>query len=166
MRSWIPGDTNPAVVLAITAALGDVGEHEIPMGSNRGPFIDAVNLAAGSPPGSYWCANAVARWWAAGALLHPKIPGACQTWLSWGQTTVRWSPAPTLGAVVLYGASDHASHCGLVVSVDPLFTVEGNTTLEGYSRNGDVVTLKAPAATRILGYVHPFPIGVPPLEEG
>ena len=41
---------------------------------------------------------------------------------------------------------------------DPLLlSVEGNTSLAGFSRNGLAVDLKQVSTERVLGYVHPSP---------
>lgn len=156
MRSWLPSDLDPRLLRAIAAALDDVGEMESPAGSNRGPYVDALNAAAGSPLGSFWCATALASWVRAGGLPMPTHDvGACETWRRWGFETGRFSSHPALGAVALYGQHpDHATHCGLVVRLGPVSDVEANTSLAGYSRNGEVVALKAVDTSWLIGYVH------------
>lgn len=156
MHSWLPNTLDARAMAAVLAALNDVGEMETPAGSNRGPYVDALAVAAGSPLGSYWCATAVTSWWRAAHLaVPPKDAGACEAWRKWAFETGRFSAHPDYGAVALYGDSPtHASHCGLVVRLGPVCDVEANTSLAGYSRNGEVVTLKAVDTTRLIGYVH------------
>ncbi|MGH7323703.1 MAG: hypothetical protein ACREJ9_03545 [Candidatus Rokuibacteriota bacterium] len=60
---------------------------------------------------------------------------------------------------MVYGTFTDASHIGVVVRTNPLLlSVEGNTALMGYSREGVAVDLKLVASDRVLGYVHPAPI--------
>lgn len=158
MVSWI-GLVDDRVRTAVMAALGDVGEHEIPESSNSGAWVDETNAMFDSPKGSYWCANAASRWWKTAALSLPPEPGSCESWHQWAKTTKRWALMPKIGSQAVYGdASGHAHHIGLVVCEEPMLTIEGNTTLEGYSRNGELVTLKMPDTKHILGYVRPDPM--------
>lgn len=156
MLSWV-GAIGDDVRTAVVAALYDVGEHEIPASSNSGKWVDWVNERTGSPKGSYWCANAVALWWTSAQWPLPPVPASCQSWYDWAQTTGRWFLSPALGDCILYGADKLAHHAGIVMCIDPLLTIEGNTTLDGYSRNGELVTLKAPNTVRVLGYVRAKP---------
>lgn len=156
MRSWLPSDLDERLMRVICAALDDVGEHEQPPGSNRGPYVDALNAATGSPLGSYWCANAVTSWVRRGPLPMPSRDlGSCESWRRWALETARLDSHRRLGDVVLYGTTPtHASHIGLLVCLDPMLTVEGNTTIAGYSRDGVAVQCKLLNAERVLGYVH------------
>ena len=156
MRSWLPNDLDPRALACVTAALDDVGEMETPAGSNRGPYVDALNAAAGSPLGSFWCATAATKWRRqGGASIPPHDAGSCEAWRKWAFETGRFGSHPDYGAVALYGESPtHASHCGLVVRLGPVCDVEANTSLAGYSRNGEVVTLKAVDTVRLIGFVH------------
>jgi hypothetical protein len=55
-----------------------------------------------------------------------------------------------------YAGRLDAVHIGLVVRIRPrLMSVEGNTTLGKYDRNGDVQTLKEVDANRVLAYIAP-----------
>lgn len=165
---------------AMELAHHDIGVREKPRGSNRGAVIDRYCDIAGSPRGSFWCACAVTTWWKDAGLEVPPLaptwwaqhkkpptgPGACDAWLWWGLITGRWSETPAPGAAVLYGVSKggvlDAQHIGLLLEHDPddgtLLAIEGNTTLSGFSRNGELVTLKAVDTDRLLGYVHPLPL--------
>lgn len=161
--TWSPDLVDPRVAKAVQLAHDDIGRvRERPMGSNRSPIIDAYNRASGSPPGSFWCANALAAWWrGAGLDLPPRDVGSCDAWKDWALRTGRWSPLPVVGAAVVYGRSMRdANHIGLVYDFDnpaTVFSIEGNTSLDGYSRNGELVTLKLVRRDHLLGYVHPFP---------
>lgn len=165
---------------ALEAAHRDIGVREKPKGSNRGKRIDEYNEIAQAPLASFWCASAVTAWWKAGSLEVPPIapswwtqhkraptgPASCDAWKDWALITNRWSHAPIVGAAVVYGHSmADASHIGILLEWDPadgtLLSIEGNTTLDGYSRNGDIVTLKAVRTERLLGYIHPFPVVIP-----
>lgn len=161
LAPWLD-HTVPALHQAIVRrALCDVGLLELPPGSNRSPRIDEYVRAVGSPLGSYWCAAALAAWWReSGAATPPRDAGSCDAWLAWAKATGRWSPNPVEGAAVLYGHGADASHCGALVRRTPLLlTVEGNTALRAYARNGVACDLKELLAERLLGYVHPTPLG-------
>ena len=177
LRTLDPANvTDLAVSRALEIAHQDIGVHERPRGSNTAKRIDVYNQTAGAPRGSYWCASAVTTWWKESGLEVPPLaatwwvqhqipvsgPAACKAWVKWGLVTNRWSHIPKIGAAVLYGTSmDTAEHMGLCVEWDPFdgthFSIEGNTTLDGYSRNGEVVTLKSVRMDRLLGYVYPTP---------
>lgn len=160
LAAWAPSDT-PALNLAIAKrALLDIGICEIPPGSNRSGRIDEYVRAVGSPIGSYWCAAALAAWWReAGAEIPGSLAGSCDAWLAWARETRRWSPVPAIGRAVLYGSPADAVHIGVVVRVDPLLlSVEGNTSIDGTSRNGVAVDLKLVNTPRVIGYVSPTPL--------
>ena len=166
----IPGSliVSPGVQKALDFALANIGVCEVPPGSNRGPEIDAWCREFGSPLGSYWCALAVAKARKAGGLWIPSQEvGACNEWLFEASRAGLTSGAPQPGSAVLYGngalVSDgsykgqlDAVHIGLVLRVSPaLLAIEGNTTLNGESRNGWIQTLKAVDRSRVLTYILP-----------
>jgi hypothetical protein len=158
--AWAPPDL-PTLNLAIAKrALLDVGICEIPPGSNRSGRIDEYLTVAGSPVGEPWCASAVAAWWReAGAETPPRLAASCDAWMQWAKQTNRWVTQPVIGAAVLYGTPTDATHIGVVVRTNPLLlSVEGNTALMGYSREGVAVDLKQVAQDRVVGYVNPAPI--------
>lgn len=153
---WIP-DNVPTLQKAIAQrALMDVGLCENPPGSNRSGRIDEYNLAVGAPVGSYWCASAAAAWFKEVGADVPKGAASCDNWLTWAQQRGTFSQVPQVGSLVLYGVPGDAHHCGVVVRTEPyLLSVEGNTTVSGFSRNGEFVALKAVDKTRVLGYIAP-----------
>jgi hypothetical protein len=108
--------------------------------------------------GQPWCAAAVSAWWReSGAAIPPGESASCDRWREWAQATGRWRSDPIIGAAVVYGTPGDASHIGVVVRTTPLLlSVEGNTSLMGYSRNGLAVDLKQVSLERVLGYVHPL----------
>lgn len=167
MPGWsfrLPLPDTSAALRAIEEARRCVGVCEEPPSSNRGPEIDAWNRTAGVPEDwitagkGYWCASFVTHCWHVAGLTTPAKGAAasCDGWMAWAKQTGRWSSEPVLGAAVLYGKPGDASHIGLVVRLSPaVLSIEGNTTLDGYSRNGELVTLKAVRNARVLGYAHP-----------
>jgi hypothetical protein len=160
LAAWLGTDTPPLALAIVKRALIDVGICENPLNSNRSPRIDEYLSAVGTAPGQPWCAAAVSAWWReAGAETPPSLGASCDQWLKWATETRRWSNAPVPGAAVLYGKPGDASHIGVVVRTSPVvLSVEGNTSLAGYSREGIAVTLKAVAMDRVLGYVLPHPL--------
>jgi hypothetical protein len=80
----------------------------------------------------------------------------------WALKTGRFSPTPIMGAATLYGANGHepAEHIGAALaSIHPfLMDFQGNTSGAGFSRNGELATLKSVDTDRLIGYVSPTPL--------
>jgi hypothetical protein len=157
-----------AVAAAIDYALRHVGVCEEPPGSNRGPEIDAWAKEFGSPLGSYWCALSVGKARKVGGLWIPTHDvGACNEWVLQATHAGLVTTEPIPGAAVVYtngqlvaggrydGQRD-AVHIGLVLRVEPvLLSIEGNTVLGAFDRNGWVQTLKEVDTRRVLCYLSP-----------
>ncbi|MDP3401943.1 MAG: hypothetical protein Q8R97_12565 [Brevundimonas sp.] len=157
LAPWAPAAT-PQLALAVAKrALLDIGICEIPPGSNRSGRIDEYLQAVGSPLASFWCAAAVAAWFReAGAKTPPSSAGSCDVWMGWAKLRGLWQATPAIGSAVVYGKPTDATHIGVVVRVTPLLlSVEGNTSFDGFSRNGVAVDLKFVRTERVLGYVCP-----------
>jgi hypothetical protein len=156
------------VAKAVDFALLNIGVCEEPPGSNRGPEIDAWCKEFGSPLGSYWCAISVGKARKEGGLWVPdRDVGSCDEWSLQAERTGRLSRIPEIGSAVLYtngarivngryaGRLDIV-HIGLVMRVVPVLqSVEGNTTLGKYDRNGYTQTHKEVDLKRVAGYVLP-----------
>jgi hypothetical protein len=151
---------------ALDFALTNIGVCENPVGSNRGPEIDAWAREFGSPLGSYWCALAVAKARKEGGLWVPaRDAGACNAWVSQGIAAGLLTTEPRAGRVVVYTNHERiasgvyagqldAVHMGLVLRVHPvLCSIEGNTTLGPYDRNGYIRSIKAVERARVLCYI-------------
>jgi hypothetical protein len=123
----------------------DVPILENPPLSNRSPEIDAMCAEFGVPLGSYWCALWAAKVWKAAGAEIPTIRGDMH-------------PAR------LYGANGHepAEHIGAALaSIHPfLMDFQGNTSGAGFSRNGELATLKSVDTDRLIGYVSPTPLPI------
>lgn len=160
----------PALNIAIVRrAQLDIPIVENPPSSNRSPEIDAMCKQWGVPLKSYWCALWTATVWKdAGAEVPPIIakkgwhPAKCETWRQWALETGRFSAIPIIGAAPLYGngGREPAHHMGpCVVAISPaLLSLEGNTALAGYSRNGELTAMKLIDTARLIGYVSPLPL--------
>ncbi len=157
LAPWVPSTTPPLNLAIARRALMDIGICEIPPGSNRSGRIDEYVKAVGSPLGSYWCAAAVSAWFReVGAKIPPNAAGSCDTWMNWAKKNNQWFNTPIIGSAVVYGKPGDASHIGVIVRTDPLLlSVEGNTSLGGFDRNGVAVDLKSVDKSRVLGYVYP-----------
>lgn len=153
---------------AIDWALLHIGVCEEPPGSNRGPEIDAWAKEFGSPLGSFWCALSVAKARKAGGLWIPTHDvGSCDEWYLQAEQAGKLLKEPCHGAAILYtngktlGTGRYAGrkdivHIGLAMRTRPvLFSVEGNTTLGKYDRNGYVQTMKEVDRARVQAYVAP-----------
>jgi hypothetical protein len=164
----VTATTAPSVGTALEFALLHVGVCEDPVGSNRGPDIDAWANEFGSPLGSYWCALSVGKARKCGGLWIPSHDvGACNEWVLQATADGITAKDPEPGAAVVYtngnrittgryaGQMD-AVHIGLVLRVEPvLLSIEGNTVLGPFDRNGFVQALKEVDLKRILTYIGP-----------
>ncbi len=159
---WLDSTNKGAEALQqkiVRRALLDVGIMEMPVGSNRSTRIDEYVAAVGSPMASFWCAAAVAAWFRESGAKTPKIEAAsCDRWMHWAKTNGLWGQVPQIGYAVVFGTPSDASHIGVVVRVKPvLASVEGNTSLGGYNRNGFAIDMKQTDTGRVVGYVKPVP---------
>lgn len=163
----LPFDLPPLNAAIIRAAQADVPILENPPLSNRSPEIDAMCQQFGVPLGSYWCALWAAKCWTeAGAEIPPtegdSHPAKAESWHLWSLKTLRFSAQPILGAATLYGNGGHgpADHIGATLaSIHPfLMDFQGNTSGAGFSRNGELATLKSVDTARLIGYVSPTPL--------
>jgi hypothetical protein len=139
---------------------------ETPPGSNRGTRIETYLRRASVPESvidrgrGYWCAAWLGAVWAdAGAAVPPGY-ASCDSWVAWATHEGTWIPkggAPIEGCAVLYGVPGDASHIGLVTRWDAHYTraLEGNSTSDGFSREGTLVAFKSISMSRVLGYVRP-----------
>ena len=157
-----------SVRCALDFALSNIGVCENPPGSNRGPEIDAWATEFGSPLGSFWCALAVGKARKVGGLWTPSHDvGSCNEWVYQARQATLLSRTPAPGAAVVYTNWKHlpggpyaaqfdAVHIGLVLRVEPvLMSIEGNTTLGKYDRNGFVQALKEVDQDRVYTYILP-----------
>jgi hypothetical protein len=156
--AWLD-EAEPALERAIVSrAICDVGIVEMPPGSNRSQRIDEYVAAVCSPPGSRWCAAALAAWWReCGAMTPARDAGSCNAWLAWAIQRKTFSRVPRPGRAVIYGSGGSASHIGVIVRVTPLLlSVEANTSVAGgFDADGVAVALKQVSVSRVLGYIQP-----------
>lgn len=157
---------DPLHTCIVERAFCDLGIAERTSAPNRGGRIDyylrraKVDERIITSGLGYWCAAwAGAVWDDAGATIPPSY-ASCDAWMTWGKQTGRWSQTPIIGAAALFGVPGDATHISIVIRVPRpdypyLLNIEGNTSINGYSRNGVLCDMKELAAGRLLGYVHP-----------
>jgi hypothetical protein len=170
MGAWLPINSGAPIASVRNAivleALDHVGLLEIPIGSNRSPFIDSMMEAVGSPKGESWCAAFMTLCFKRnGAQVPTEAAGACDTWRTWGiaNKTFRYytqeSDPPAVGDGVLFSftGDGRADHCGIVARTSPaLLTIEGNTTTVPNDKEGVGVFCKyRPTLAGILGFITP-----------
>jgi hypothetical protein len=154
-----------------------------PFNSNTHPIIDNMFRLCGldnvgefrrNGTGFHWCAAAVTNWWKnAGADVPPNQirtpqgrrisggPSSVQHWFEWASAFGYLSETPVVGAAALYYDSKarRHNHIGVVASVNPLVTIEGNTSdpSGGFNRNGIGCFEKKPktGGSRRIIYVLP-----------
>jgi hypothetical protein len=171
MSILIPKSAPLVNVKIIRLAQADVPILENPIGSNRSPEIDAMCAKFGVPLGSYWCALWTSDvWQRAGAQIPPVNdakgwhPAKAETWHQWAVATGRFTKIPSLGRAVLYGkrkaAPAHHIGCCVCALKPLLLDFEGNTSLSGFSTEGELTGLKPINAAELIGYVSPEPLEV------
>lgn len=172
-----PKDTDLGVAIA-TAAHGDVGNYESVVagkGTNRSVYVDALNNLTGSPLGSPWCAGAVANWCdKAGADRPRTMAGSVDEWVKWAMANGTWRQkkdyTPRMGDIVVFTNGQKAPgaryagqldgiHMGVMVQPANGLSIEGNTSMAGFSRDGTHVAMKGADSARIYGYIVPRPKG-------
>lgn len=162
----LPDDLPPLNAEIIRRAQLDTPILENPPLSNRSPEIDAMCREFGVPLGSYWCALWTASIWkAAGAAIPPVNeskgwhPAKAETWRQWALEEGLFSGIPQLGCATLYGSGGNppAEHIGCALaSITPVkLDFQGNSSGAGYSRNGELATLKQVDGDRLIGYISP-----------
>jgi hypothetical protein len=148
-----------AKVAQLAVADADARIVESPLGSDFGGKVTTYLASAGLTRPALWCASAVTYWWkSAGLSTPPSGPAGCANWAAWAKATGRFSITPVIGAAVLYrGNGKEYGHIGVVVAINngKIVTVEGNTSLKGFSRDGIAVAKKTPNPSRITGFVIP-----------
>ncbi len=162
----------------INIALKEVGQHEVPLGSNSGPRVmeyQATTDLKKPKTGWAWCA-AFVDWCILQWLQDPEVrvalklsPKDIESWrpktaLAYGYTA--WAKSKGIkvlpkGSVAKVGdiiMFNNASHVGLVEKVvnNLIYTVEGNTNKAG-SREGTHVMKKIKANTVIKNLVRIIP---------
>jgi hypothetical protein len=154
------------VEAALDFARRNIGVCEDPVGSDRGPEIDAWAREFGSPVGSFWCALSVGMARKAGGLWIPSHDtGSCNEWVYQATRAGLIRKVPERGAAVVYtnhtvvhgGRYDgqlDAVHIGIVLRVEPvLLSIEGNTVIGTFDRNGFVQALKEVDLKRVLCFI-------------
>jgi hypothetical protein len=138
---------------AVEAARTQVGQAEMPPGSNESPRITEYRSAVQGAVVGPWCAD-FASWCAAqaGTPLGDNGEGfqSVSALWSWAESSGRAVPAtsgtPEAGDLIVWGGE----HVGLVESVDPdgtIHTIEGNSSDEVAQRT------YPPGGSGATGYV-------------
>jgi hypothetical protein len=147
------GEASPAALAAVAAARTQVGQAEMPPGSNDSPRIAEYRSAvAGSVVGP-WCAD-FASWSAAQAGIPLGENGegfqSVGALWEWAEGSGRAIPAsagsPQPGDLIVWGSD----HVGIVEAVDPdgtIHTIEGNSSDEVAQRT------YGPGESGATGYV-------------
>jgi hypothetical protein len=161
---YIEQELNPLRQIILERALRDVEIGEVPPGSNLGKRVQSYLVRAGVPANmirvgdGFWCAAWLgAVYLDAGARIGPGY-ASCDNVMNWAKKEGLWLPAnPTPADMVLYGIPGDAQHIGLVTRWDRYYkrALEGNTTTDGFSRDGTLVAFKTIARQKVLGYVTP-----------
>ena len=133
-----------------------IGVMEIPLGSNRGPEVDAYLKFCNVPPPAWWCAAFVSYQIhdAAKSLsIKPRWPkfAMCVDIFNWGTKHDLVTDTPFVPSVMLIPGDESKGerkykHTGFVVAYDPqsgiIPTVEGNSNNNGSSNGIGVFSLR------------------------
>jgi hypothetical protein len=147
------GQTGTAPLAAVAAARTQVGQAEMPPGSNDSPAIAGYRSAVAGAEVGPWCAD-FASWAAAqaGIPLGDNGEGFQSVGALWGwaESTGRAVPAasgsPQAGDLIVWGSE----HVGIVESVDPDGTIH---TIEGNSSDQVAQRTYPPGGSGATGYV-------------
>ena len=147
------GGSSPAALAAVAAARTQVGQAEMPPGSNESPRIAEYRGAVQGAVVGPWCAD-FASWCAAQAGIPlgengEGFQGVGALW-EWAEASGRAIPAdagpPAPGDLIVWGSD----HVGIVEAVDPdgtIHTIEGNSSDEVAQRT------YGPGESGATGYV-------------
>ena len=143
--------------IALEVAKKEVGNEEIPRGSNWGPdvkkYLNSVGINFPAPwcmAFVYWCFSQAAERMAVKNQLV-KTGGVMQHWNKAPKFRV---VHPQPGDIFIMDYGKGLGHTGIVVKVnaDSVETIEGNTNDEG-SREGFEVCTRVRSKSRIKGYL-------------
>ena len=147
------GESSPAALAAVAAARTQVGQAEMPPGSNESPRIAEYRSAVQGAVVGPWCAD-FASWSAAQAGIPLGENGegfqSVGALWEWAEGSGRAIPAsegtPQPGDLIVWGSD----HVGIVEAVDPdgtIHTIEGNSSDEVAQRS------YGPGESGATGYV-------------
>jgi hypothetical protein len=147
------GESSPAALAAVAVARTQVGQAEMPPGSNESPRISEYRGAVAGAVVGPWCAD-FASWCAAQAGIPLGENGegfqSVGALWEWAEGSGRAIPAsagpPQPGDLIVWGSD----HVGIVEAVDPdgtIHTIEGNSSDEVAQRTYE------PGASGATGYV-------------
>lgn len=149
------GSTESSAPLAmVAAARTQVGQSEMPPGSNESPRITEYRSAVAGAEVGPWCAD-FASWSAAQAGIPLGENGegfqSVGALWSWAEASGRAVPAstgqPEAGDLIVWGSD----HVGIIESVDSDGTIH---TIEGNSDDQVAQRTYSPGASGATGYVH------------
>lgn len=144
---------SPAALAAVAAARTQIGQAEMPPGSNESPRISEYRSAVQGAVVGPWCAD-FASWCAAQAGIPlgqngEGFQGVGALW-EWAEASGRAIPAdagaPAPGDLIVWGSD----HVGIIEAVDPdgtIHTIEGNSSDEVAQRT------YGPGESGATGYV-------------
>lgn len=125
-----PSEARPQLFEVLRDAVGDIGKHEIPDGSNDGP--DLAKFDTGGLP---WCAMAVSTWYAVmdGGSPFGRIAGTAtlREWFEKHGCQVGQGDQVLLGDVWIITRALGHGHTGIVAATlgpGMIATVEGNAS--------------------------------------
>ena len=167
-------ETGTIAAHALQTAQGQIGQQEVPKGSNAGPMVDKYLQSVGLRPGFAWCQAFVYWCFEQAAAQLGKANPVVKTggvYNCWNKTpdvhkvlksNVMQHPElvePGMQFVLLFGRG--VGHTGIVESVDAVAqtfaTIEGNSNTNGGREGYEVVRhvrhMNEPALQGFIKYV-------------
>lgn len=143
-------DSYPKHEKAVGSALADVGVHEQPMGSNRGPRVQVYQHATWlGGTGWPWCVAFLQYQWKQAGFVMPWRGAGAYALLDWAKT-VGWAVPKGLAqpgdAVVFNIGSGHAGMLREKITGTTVKTVDGNVS--------DRVDIRERPLSLVRGFVH------------
>jgi len=163
-REALHEEHNTGSKAAVDWAIKQVGVHEVPAGSNRGPKIDdwIAYWFGTAQNGVYWCGVF------AGYAVKKIGGGKVTTWLPYGPSIINDARAvrgglrsvafedAQPGDLLVYWGGEHIGLCRERPSGGMINTVEGNTSsASGSQSNGGEVALKTRAKSDVTVVARP-----------
>lgn len=145
----------PLASKVLDVAVAELGVHEEPPRSNRGPRVDEYIRAAGLDPeaGAYpWCAAFVC-WCVRQAgrelAIKPQLRFSAGVLRLLERNPEAVLDRPEAGAIFIHLKPNETGHTGLVLGVNDdlsIATIEGNSDASGSRTGGMVVQHRRPAS--------------------
>lgn len=146
---------------ALAWVTGNIGQHEVPMGSNRGPFVQSCQAATWlKGTGWPWCVACWIKAWTVAGYKLPYLGAGAYQMFDWYKANLPAWVVPIErakpGAACIW--NEGAGHCSMLKSYDAktrlVTTVDGNVS--------DSVAIRTRPVSMLRGVIDPPEHAPPP----